>query len=124
MRSHTTRGGAMLAGPGFALLEMAEKIALTHHERWDGTGYPAGLSGSAIPLVGRIVAIADVFDALTHERPYKHAWTVADALAEIRDQSGRQFDPDLVEAFLHALPESPAASRRRGRAAPPAAIAR
>ena len=106
MKVHTTRGAAMLAGPGFALLDMAAGIALTHHERWDGTGYPAGLSGSAIPLVGRIVAVADVFDALTHARPYKQAWTVSEALTEITRQSGRQFDPEVVQAFLSVLPEA------------------
>jgi HD-GYP domain-containing protein (c-di-GMP phosphodiesterase class II) len=104
MKSHTTRGAAMLSGHGFALLEMAEKIALTHHERWDGTGYPAGLAGSTIPLVGRIVAIADVFDALTHARPYKDAWTVDAAVSEISSQGGRQFDPDIVAAFRLVLP--------------------
>jgi putative two-component system response regulator len=104
MKAHTTRGAAMLAGAGFALLEMAEEVARTHHERWDGSGYPSGLSGSAIPLVGRIVAIADVFDALTHSRPYKEAWTEADALTEIRSQSGRQFEPEIVEAFLRVQP--------------------
>ncbi len=104
MKVHTTRGAAMLAGPGFALLDMAAKIALTHHERWDGTGYPSGLSGSAIPLVGRIVAVADVFDALTHARPYKQAWTVDDAVREITLQRGRQFDPEIVDAFLSVLP--------------------
>ena len=106
MKVHTTRGAAMLAGPGFALLDMAAGIALTHHERWDGTGYPAGLSGPAIPLVGRIVAVADVFDALTHARPYKQAWTVGESLTEITQQSGRQFDPAIVEAFLSVLPEA------------------
>jgi hypothetical protein len=100
MKAHTSIGASMLAGPGFALLEMAEKIALTHHERWDGSGYPSGLSGEAIALVGRIVAVADVFDALTHARPYKPAWTVADALTEIDQQRGRQFDPRVVDAFL------------------------
>ena len=105
MKVHTTRGAAMLEGPGFALLDMASKIALTHHERWDGTGYPSGLAGPAIPLVGRIVAVADVFDALTHARPYKQAWTVADSVREITDQSGRQFDPEIVEAFLSVLPK-------------------
>ena len=105
MKVHTTVGAAMLIGPGFALLEMAETIASTHHERWDGTGYPAGLAGTAIPLVGRIVAIADVFDALTHARPYKDAWTVADAVTEIGHQRGQQFDPGIVDAFLRVLPD-------------------
>jgi putative two-component system response regulator len=95
----------MLARPGFPLLEMAEQLALTHHERWDGSGYPAGLAGPAIPLIGRIVAIADVFDALTNERPYKDAWPVADAVAEITAQSNRQFDPEVVAAFLMVLPD-------------------
>ena len=105
MKIHTTRGAAMLSGRGFALLEMAETIALTHHERWEGSGYPSGLSGNAIPLVGRIVAVADVFDALTHARPYKEAWTEAEAVTEISGQSGRQFDPEIVKAFLRVLPE-------------------
>jgi putative two-component system response regulator len=95
----------MLAGGrGLSLLAMAEEIALTHHERWDGSGYPHGLSGTAIPLVGRCVAVADVFDALTHERPYKRAWTMVDAVNEIQAQSGRQFDPDAVDAFMRVLP--------------------
>jgi response regulator RpfG family c-di-GMP phosphodiesterase len=100
MKAHTTLGAAMLAGRDFPLLEMAEEIALNHHERWDGSGYPAGRSGQAIPLVGRIVAVADVFDALTHARPYKDAWSVANALAEIRRQTSSQFDPEVVAAFL------------------------
>jgi putative nucleotidyltransferase with HDIG domain len=105
MQRHTTLGAEMLAGPGLPLLEMAEQVALTHHERWDGSGYPAGLAGTAIPLAGRIVAIADVFDALTHSRPYKEAWPVADAVAEIRRQRGTQFDPAVVDAFLAVLPD-------------------
>jgi HD-GYP domain-containing protein (c-di-GMP phosphodiesterase class II) len=104
MKTHTTVGAQMLARPGFPLLELAEQVALTHHERWDGSGYPAGLAGEAIPLAGRIVAVADVFDALTHERPYKSAWTVAEAVAEIRTQIGRQFDPEVVAAFLAVVP--------------------
>ena len=90
----------MLAGSPFALLEMAEQSALTHHERWDGRGYPAGLAGEAIPIAGRIVAVADVFDALTHTRPYKAAWSASDAIAEMTGQSGRQFDPQVLDAFL------------------------
>jgi putative two-component system response regulator len=84
---------------------MAETISRTHHERWDGSGYPAGIAGDAIPLVGRIAAICDVFDALVSERPYKRAWTEAEALAELHAQRGRQFDPGLVDAFLALLPE-------------------
>jgi putative two-component system response regulator len=78
---------------------LSERIALSHHERWEGGGYPHGLRGEEIPLAARIVALADVFDALTHERPYKRAWPVEEALAEIHSQRGRHFDPTLVDAF-------------------------
>jgi putative two-component system response regulator len=100
MKTHTTLGAQMLAGSAFALLELAEEIALTHHEKWDGSGYPAGLVGDAIPIAGRIVAVADVFDALTHSRPYKAAWSTADAIIEITSEAGRHFDPQVLEAFL------------------------
>jgi putative two-component system response regulator len=100
MKTHTTIGAEILSGSCSPLLRTAERIALTHHERWDGRGYPRGISGEAIPLVGRIVALADVFDALTHERPYKHASTITDAVAEISHQSGRHFDPEVVNAFM------------------------
>lgn len=100
MKQHTVIGAKILSGSTSPWLRMAEEIALTHHERWDGSGYPLGVEGEAIAITGRIVAIADVFDALTHERPYKKAWTVAEALDEICSQSGRQFDPRVVEAFL------------------------
>ena len=106
MRTHTTIGMRMLAGSRFPLLQMAAEIAQTHHERWDGGGYPRGLAGEAIPLVGRIVAFTDVFDALTHERPYKSAWSVPDAVAEIVRQGGRQFDPRLVQVFVQMLRSS------------------
>jgi len=96
MKRHTTIGADMLAGSRSPLVQMGEVIARTHHERWDGSGYPAGLAGEDIPLVGRICAVADVFDALTSPRPYKHAWTVDDALAEIAAQSGQHFDPRLA----------------------------
>jgi putative two-component system response regulator len=100
MKSHTAIGAKILSGSRFPLLQMAEEIALTHHEKWDGSGYCSGLSGADIPISGRIVAVADVFDALTHERPYKKAWPIAEAVTEIRNQSGRHFDPEVVEAFL------------------------
>jgi len=87
------------------LLRTAQRIALSHHEKWDGSGYPNGLSGEEIPLEGRIVAIADVFDALTSVRPYKQAWSVEDAVGFLREQSGRHFDPRLVELFIACLPE-------------------
>jgi putative two-component system response regulator len=100
MKTHTTTGAEMLAGSAFALLEMAEQIALTHPEKWDGSGYPNGLAGAAIPIVGRIVAIADVFDALTHPRPYKAAWSTPHAIVEMESQAGRHFDPRVMQAFL------------------------
>jgi len=78
---------------------LAERVALCHHERWDGGGYQNGLCGEEIPLAGRIVAVADVFDALTHERPYKEAWPVEEAVEEVLAQRGRQFDPAVVDAF-------------------------
>jgi len=100
MKKHTTIGANMLANGHSGLLQMAESIALMHHERWDGAGYPGKLRGEQIPMVGRIVAVADVFDALTHERPYKTAWPVEEALAEIKRQRGLQFDPRVADAFL------------------------
>jgi putative two-component system response regulator len=104
VKTHTTAGAGLLRFSGFPLLRVAREIALTHHEHWDGSGYPAGLRGEEIPLSGRIVALADVFDALTHNRPYKKAWTVERAVAEVRDLGGRQFDPAVVDAFLRADP--------------------
>jgi putative two-component system response regulator len=102
VKTHTTTGAQMLAGSPFELLALAEQTALTHHERWDGSGYPAGLAGEAIPITGRIVAVADVYDALTHSRPYKAAWSSADAISELTSQAGRHFDPIVVDAFLGA----------------------
>jgi putative two-component system response regulator len=101
MQAHTTIGARILAGGKSPLVQVAQEIALTHHERWDGTGYPHRLIGERIPLVGRIVAIADAFDALTHIRPYKNAWSLEDALIEIQAQGGKQFDPAVVTAVLH-----------------------
>lgn len=112
-RSHTTMGAELLSGGRFPLLKMAEIIALTHHERWDGEGYPQGLAGEEIPLPGRIVAVADVFDALVHERPYKRAWTPEEAMAEIAEQSGKQFDPAVVDALLSLLDGSNSDGARR-----------
>lgn len=99
MREHVLIGAQLLRGGGSEHMRMAESIALSHHERWDGSGYPHGLVGEDIPLEGRIVALADAFDALTHVRPYKTAWSVDEAMAEIRRESGRQFEPRLVEAL-------------------------
>ena len=104
MKTHTTIGGRLLAGSNNPLVQMARTIALSHHERWDGTGYPAGLSGEDIPLVGRICAVVDVYDALLSKRPYKEAWQVHDVLVEIQRTSGTHFDPALVDAFLEFAP--------------------
>jgi len=100
MKTHAELGARLLSSGSSPVLQMAAVIAGTHHERWDGRGYPKGLTGEAIPLVGRIVAVADVFDALTHDRPYKPAWTVERAIAEIGGGAGSQFDPRVVTAFL------------------------
>jgi CHASE2 domain-containing sensor protein len=105
MKTHTTIGGNILAGSSSALVQVSEAIALTHHEHWDGNGYPLGLRGEEIPLPGRICAICDVFDALLSARPYKEPWPFARAIAEIELLSGSQFDPDLVRAFLALAPE-------------------
>ncbi len=107
VKTHTIIGARILSGSHFGLLKLAEEIAFSHHERWDGSGYE-GMVGEAIPLAGRIVAIADVFDALTQKRPYKAAWSIADAVQEIDRQRKRQFDPDLVDAFLRVIERSPA----------------
>jgi putative two-component system response regulator len=99
IKTHVTLGQRVLADSSSPLVRTAEEIALTHHERWDGTGYPRGLAGKEIPLSGQIVAVADVFDALTHERPYKTAWTVESAVAEIASRRGSDLAPDVVDAF-------------------------
>lgn len=105
MQQHTLVGADVLAGSNSDLIRMAEEIARTHHEQWDGKGYPSGLKGEEIPLSGRICAICDVFDALTSDRPYKSAWTTAKAAEEIGRLSGTHFDPRLVMAFFSILPE-------------------
>src|ERR1700684_2982703 len=101
MKTHTELGARLLSSGSSPVLQMAALIAATHHERWDRNGYPHGLAGESIPLVGRIVAVADVFDALIHDRPYKKAWPFEQALAEIERAAGTQFDPRVVAAFLH-----------------------
>lgn len=109
MRTHTTIGAQILSGSRFALLNLAAEIALTHHERWDGTGYPQGLAGEEIPLAARIVSVADFFDALAHDRPYRPAWSIDAITAEIARQRGHQFDPTVAEAFLDLLGHDPRA---------------
>lgn len=103
MTRHAREGARVLAGSNLPLMKIAEEVARSHHERWDGNGYPAGLAGTEIPLSGRIVAVADVFDALTNVRSYKEAWTVADALTEIRLNRGSQFDPAVVAALERVI---------------------
>jgi putative two-component system response regulator len=104
VKTHTSIGAEILRGSSHELVQMAESIALTHHEHWDGSGYPLGLKGEEIPLVGRICAVCDVFDALMSERPYKKAWSVEEAVAELKRLAGSHLDSDLVEAFLGIMP--------------------
>lgn len=105
MKTHAQIGADILDSSDSELLNMASEIAITHHEKWDGSGYPNGLKGKEIPLVGRIVSIADVFDALTSTRPYKKAWSVEKAMITIKEESGRHFDPELVNFFIKILPD-------------------
>ena len=130
VRRHPAVGAAILAGSTSEVLQLAEEIARSHHEWWDGSGYPEGLRGADIPLSGRIVTLADTFDALTHDRPYKPAWTVPDAVAEIARLSGTRFDPAIVDAFglldareLIRDPATPALPRI-GTLAPPSSTER
>ena len=112
MKRHTLIAGQILQGNDCEVILMARDIAMHHHEKWDGSGYPHGLSGEAIPAVARIVAVADVFDALTSSRPYKSAWSIDDAVAFIKGQSGVHFDPVVVDHFLQCLPEIEAIKER------------
>ncbi|WP_349569140.1 HD-GYP domain-containing protein [Azotobacter salinestris] len=105
MRQHAEIGAKIIGRHDDDLLKAAHDIALHHHEKWDGSGYPQGLKGEEIPLMARIAAIADVFDALTSTRPYKKAWTIADATGYIEAQAGAHFDPGLIEPFRRALGE-------------------
>lgn len=105
MRTHPEIGAQIIGEHPGGLLAMARTIALQHHEKWDGSGYPQGLAGEAIALEARIVALADVFDALTSDRPYKRAWTPEAAMAHIQEQAGRHFDPALAERFQALLPQ-------------------
>jgi len=105
MKTHTTIGYEILKNTSSPILQMGAKIALTHHERWDGKGYPYGKSGKEIPVYGRIVALVDVFDALTARRPYKEPWSLAEALTFVLDNSGTMFDPEIVDKFLEVYEE-------------------
>ena len=122
MEMHTLHGFQILSGSDSDLIRQAAEIAVSHHERWDGTGYPARIEGSAIPLYGRIAAVADVFDALTSARAYKHAWEPAEALAYMKACSGQHFDPTCIAAFterfddvlaIHAERETARGEKRR-----------
>lgn len=105
MDEHTRYGDQILGNSHSLMIQMAKSIALTHHERWDGTGYCSGLKGESIPIEGRITSICDVFDALTTKRPYKEAWPLDDALKYLADNAGSAFDPALIDAFMNSLPE-------------------
>lgn len=105
MKTHCEIGARIIGEDSSELLQMAKTVALTHHEKWNGKGYPGGLQAEDIPRVGRIVAIADVFDALTSKRPYKKVWTVEKALTLMREASGKHFDPTLFALFVQSMPE-------------------
>ncbi|MCW8884508.1 MAG: HD domain-containing protein, partial [Motiliproteus sp.] len=105
MRRHCEYGANIIGNSDSDLMQLAREVAMTHHERWDGKGYPKGLKGEEIPIVGRIVAISDVFDALVSTRPYKSPWPVDQALEYILEQSGSQFDPELGPILGDILPE-------------------
>ncbi len=105
MQQHTSIGAEIIGDDKSSLLQLAGVIALCHHEKWDGSGYPRGLVGEEIPIAARIIALADVFDALTSIRPYKKAWSIDEATQYILDQSTKQFDPELVAAYQKALPK-------------------
>jgi putative two-component system response regulator len=105
MKTHTSIGARMLSGSGAVVLQLAQRIALAHHERWDGGGYPRGLAGAAIPEPARIVSIADVYDALTHDRVYRRAFPDDEVIRLMNSGRGTHFDPALLDAFWRALPE-------------------
>ena len=105
MKTHVNLGAAILGHHDSNLLKTSVEITLTHHEKWDGSGYPKGLKGESIPIYGRICAIADVFDALTSVRPYKKAWSVEKAIELLKSERGKHFQPELVDLFIEKLPE-------------------
>lgn len=106
MKEHTSIGASILEGSRFSILKLACTIARCHHEKWDGTGYPVGLKETEIPIEARIVALADFYDAITHERPYKKAWSPEDAIAEVLRQRGIHFDPHIVDVFVELFREN------------------
>jgi len=112
MKTHSDIGALILSGSESEFLQMAEIIAGSHHERWDGSGYPRSLKGEEIPLVSRIATVCDVFDALTSDRPYKKAWSIEDTIAEMKNQSGKLFDPHVLDVFMALLPEMAAIAQQ------------
>ncbi len=105
MKRHPQIGAQIIGNQRSELMTLAREIALNHHEKWDGNGYPCGLGGDEIPVSARIAAISDVFDALTSQRPYKEAWSIEKAVALISEESGRHFDPAIVEIFIDNIDE-------------------
>ena len=105
MKSHTRIGAEILKHSQSGVMKLARIVALSHHEKWDGSGFPDGISGEAIPIEGRIVAICDVFDALISRRPYKSIWSDAEAIDFLRQNAGKHFDPWLVELFIQNIPK-------------------
>ena len=112
MKTHANIGALILSGSDSEFLQLAEIIAGSHHERWDGSGYPKGLKGEEIPLMARIVTVCDVFDALTSDRPYKKPWSIEDTIAEMESQSGKLFDPHVLRIFIILLSEMIAISQQ------------
>jgi HD domain/B12 binding domain len=122
VETHAEEGHRLLRGSSSSILELAATIALSHHEKWDGSGYPRGAVGEAIPIEGRIVAVADVFDALTSDRVYRRAFTVEEAVEMMLEQRGRHFDPVLLDAFMEVLGRSGPDARGQIRAADPGVL--
>lgn len=122
MRRHPMIGGDIIPEHPSDVIRMARRVSLTHHERWDGSGYPAGLRGEEIPIEGRIAAICDVYDALVSNRPYKQPWPREKAVAYLQENSGIHFDPRLVEAFLSILPEIDSIQAAFADSCPPSAV--
>jgi len=110
MKTHTTIGATVFAGSRSTLIQLAAEVAISHHERWDGSGYPFGLAGDKIPLSGRIVAVADVYDALVTVHRYKHAWTSSDAVDHMVAGKGTQFEPRIVDALVDVIAARKAAA--------------
>src|SRR6202453_2410835 len=122
VETHAEEGHRLVRGSSSSILDMAATIALSHQEKWDGTGYPRGLKGEAIPIEGRIVAVADVFDALTSDRVYRKAFSVEDAVQMMREQRGRHFEPVLLDAFMEVLGRTGPDAREQLRSAPAALV--